>query len=80
MTGRAQLQQEIVTFQVQAADGDLGSMDDFIMEDANWFIRYLVTCPGGWLSGQKLLVATRSVGSIEWSQWWVDLDHELKEL
>ncbi len=71
---------EVVTYHVHATDGDLGSMDDLIMEDSNWFIRYLVTCTGSWLSGQKLLVATRSVGSIECSQRQVVLAHSLEDL
>lgn len=33
---------EILTYKVKSTDGDLGSMDDLIVEDANWFIRFFV--------------------------------------
>lgn len=58
---------EIVTYQVHATDGEMGGIDDLIMEDSNWFIRYIVVNTGSWLSEQKLLIATRSVGSVQWS-------------
>ena len=35
----------------------MGSMDDLVVEDANWFIRFLVLSAGSWFEGQKLLVA-----------------------
>lgn len=71
---------EVITYQVQAVDGELGNMDDLIMEDSTWYIRYLVANTGSWLSGQKLLVSTRWVGSILWSQRQILLAHSREEL
>lgn len=59
---------EVVTYQVDAADGQLGEIDDLIIEDSNWFLRYLVVKTGGWLNEKQLLITTRSVGSIQWSR------------
>jgi uncharacterized protein YrrD len=55
---------EILTYKVKSSDGDLGRMADLVVEDANWFIRFLVLSAGSWFKGQKLLVATRLVGSV----------------
>lgn len=71
---------EVITYQVQAADGELGNIDDLIMEDSTWYIRYLVANTGSWLNGQKLLLATRWVGSILWSQQQVILTHSREDL
>jgi hypothetical protein len=57
---------EILTYKVRTSDGDLGRVDDLVVEDANSFIRFLVLSAGSWLNGQKLLVATRWVGSVIW--------------
>lgn len=65
---------EILTYKVKTSDGELGRMDDFVVEDANWFIRFLVV-RGSWLEGQKLLVATRWVGSVSWVEKEVVLPH-----
>ena len=66
---------EILTYKVRASDGDLGRMDDLVVEDANWFIRFLVLSAGSWLNGQKLLVATRWVGSVGWADKEIVVPH-----
>jgi hypothetical protein len=71
---------EIAKYQVCAPEGELGSIDDLIIEDSNWRIRYLVTSAGIWLSGQKPLVATRSIDCVSWSNRRVALAHCLEEL
>ncbi|MBI4891207.1 MAG: hypothetical protein HY821_11330 [Acidobacteria bacterium] len=71
---------ELSTYQLHAADSGLGGIADFIMEDSNWFIRYLVIKTGNWLNGQKVLIATRSVASIDWSSRQVVLAHSLEEV
>jgi hypothetical protein len=50
---------EILKYKVKASEGDLGRMEDLVVEDANWFIRFLVVSAGSRFDGQKLLVATR---------------------
>ena len=66
---------EILTYKVKTSDGDLGRMDDLVVEDANWFIRFLVLNAGSWFEGQKLLVATRWVGSVSWARKEVLVPH-----
>lgn len=66
---------EILTYKVKTSDGDLGRMDDLVVEDANWFIRFLVLSAGSWSEGQKLLVATRWVGSVSWANKEVFVPH-----
>jgi hypothetical protein len=57
---------EIVTYEVKTSDGELGSMNDLVVEDANWFIRFLVLSAGSGLQSETLLVATRWVRSLIW--------------
>jgi hypothetical protein len=66
---------EILTYKVRTSDGDLDRMDDFVVEDANWFMRFLVLSAGSWLSGQKLLVATRWFGSVIWADKEIIVPH-----
>jgi len=60
---------------VKTSDGDLGSMDDLVVEDSNWFIRFLVLSADSWFEGQRLLVATRRVGSVSWANKEVFVPH-----
>jgi hypothetical protein len=66
---------EVRTYRVRTLDGGVGSLDDLIVEDVNWFIRFLLLNVGSWLKDQKLLVATRWVGSVSWENREVFLPH-----
>ena len=71
---------EVCAYDVKATDGDLGRVNDMIMEDANWVIRFMAVSTGSWFSGQKLLLPTRLVGSISWSHRHVLLAQSRDEL
>jgi hypothetical protein len=60
---------------MRTLDSEIGSLDDLIVEDVNWFIRFLLLKVGSWLKDQKLLVATRWVGSVSWANKEVFLPH-----
>lgn len=46
---------------IHATDGDFGSVDDFLFDDDNWTIRYLVVDTGKWLAGRKVLISPASL-------------------
>lgn len=45
---------------IQATDGEIGRLDDILLDDATWTIRYFVVDTGGWLSGRKVLIAPQA--------------------
>jgi hypothetical protein len=54
-------------FHVHATDGDIGHVDDFLMEEPSWQIRYLVVDTSNWLGGKWVAVSPSSVTRIDWS-------------
>ena len=54
-------------FHVGAIDGALGHIDDFIVDEATWQIRYLVIDTSNWLGGKWVAVSPTSVTGIEWA-------------
>lgn len=42
---------------VLATDGNLGRVEDFLFDDQNWVIRYMVTKTGTWLSNHLVLLS-----------------------
>jgi uncharacterized protein YrrD len=66
---------EILTYKVKTSDGDIGRMDDLAVEDANWFIRFVILSAGSWFEDQKLLVSTRWIGSVSWANKEVLVPH-----
>jgi len=53
---------------IQALDGDVGHVVDFVIDDESWVIRYLIVATRNWLPGKKVLIATRSVQHISWEE------------
>lgn len=59
---------EVAGYKLQATDGDLGKVDDFIVDDGTWVIRYLVVDTSGWLMGRKVLIAPDWAEKVSWTE------------
>lgn len=57
---------DVSGYHVQATDGEIGHVDDFIVDDKTWAIRYLVVDTGNWRSGKNVLVAPRWIERVSW--------------
>ena len=53
---------------IQAADGEIGHVEDFIIDDQTWAIRYLVIDTKNWWSGKKVLVSPQWIDRISWGE------------
>lgn len=58
---------DILGYKINAVDGDIGKVDDFLFDDMKWVVRYLVADTGGWLSGRKIVIAPASFGHPNWA-------------
>jgi hypothetical protein len=66
---------EAVTgYHIHARDGEVGHVEDFLVEDADWSIHYLIVDTKNWWPGKTVLISPRSARKIEWSHKLVDLD------
>jgi hypothetical protein len=53
---------------LHAEDGEIGHVDDFIVDDASWAIRYLVIETGDWWPEKKVLISPQWIERISWNQ------------
>jgi len=53
---------------LETLDDGLGHVDDFLIDDDTWDIRYLVVDTRNWWPGRKVLVSPRWVDEISWEQ------------
>ena len=70
---------EVTGYHIQANDGDMGHVEDFIANDKSWTIRYVVVDTRNWLpGGRKVLISPAWIESIDWpeSRMMVDLSTE----
>jgi hypothetical protein len=51
----------------------LGRLENFILDDRSWFIRYLQAKTNHWLYSRSFLVATASVESLSWAHHRVNI-------
>jgi sporulation protein YlmC with PRC-barrel domain len=65
-------------YSLLARDGEIGAVDDFIIDEETYRIAYLVVDTGGWLSSRKVLVSPSWVQDVSWaeSRITVDLNRE----
>jgi sporulation protein YlmC with PRC-barrel domain len=66
---------EAVTgYHIHASDGEVGHVEDFLIEDADWSVHYLVVDTKNWWPGKKVLLPSRSALEIDWTDRLVNLD------
>lgn len=54
---------ELKGYTLDAKDGEIGRVKDFLFNDNDWVIRYLVADTAKWLVGRKVLLSPISLGS-----------------
>jgi hypothetical protein len=59
---------EVTGYRVEARDGDAGEVADFLVEDADWTIHYIVVDTTRWWPGGEVIMAPTWVTQIDWSQ------------
>ena len=56
----------LINWNLDATDGEIGTVEDFYFDDQTWAVKYLVVRTGGWLSGRKVLVSPTVVTGNTW--------------
>lgn len=60
--------QEVSNYAIAATDGEIGHVEDFIVEDESWAIRYLAIDTRKWLPGKKVMISPQWITAIDWAQ------------
>ena len=55
-------------YHIQALDGEIGHVEDFIIDDETWAIRYLVIDTRNWWAGKKVLVSPQWIENVSWGE------------
>jgi sporulation protein YlmC with PRC-barrel domain len=64
----------VMGYRIRASDGDIGNVDDLLVDDQTWAIRYLIVDTHRWWSGRRVLVAPRWIDDVSWSMATVSVD------
>ena len=59
---------EVIGYYVAATDGDIGHVEDLVIDDATWMLPQLVIDTRNWLPGRKVLIDTSRLRSVDWAE------------
>lgn len=55
-------------YRIEAVDGVVGHVDDFLLDNKTWQVKYLIIDTGKWLPGKKVIIASDWIKDINWAQ------------
>jgi len=58
----------VTGYHIQATDGDIGHVEDFLLDDQSWTIRYLIVDTTNWWAGKKVLVSPAWIERVNWAE------------
>lgn len=65
---------EMIRYHVHATDGAIGHIENLLIEDASWSIRYLIVDTRSWWAGKHVLIAPYAVTAISWEEQDIHLN------
>jgi sporulation protein YlmC with PRC-barrel domain len=65
---------EVIGYYIKAADGDIGHVNDLIVDIDSWQINYFVVDTGNILPGKKVLISLQWIKDISWSKSKVEVE------
>jgi hypothetical protein len=64
----------VTGYHVHATDGGIGHIENMLVEDADWSIRYLIVDTRNWWPGRHVLISPQAIGELNWAERLVRLD------
>jgi sporulation protein YlmC with PRC-barrel domain len=70
----------VIGHHIQAKDGAIGHVEDFLVDEHTWAIRYLIVATSNWWGGHHVLVAPQWIDAVSWSEANVSVDLTRNEI
>ena len=71
---------EVIGYQIHATDGEIGVVHDFIIDEKNWKIQFLVIETGSWFSGKKVIIAPTWITEVDWEKSMMHTDVSVDQI
>lgn len=53
-------------YTIHSSDDTLGDVEDFLVDDSNWTIHYMIVDTGNWFPGKKVTISPDLIKEINW--------------
>lgn len=71
---------EVTGYYIRATDDEIGHVEDFLIEDGSWAIRYMIVDTRNWLPGKRVLVSPRWIKAIDWADETVGVELSRRQI
>jgi hypothetical protein len=71
---------EVTGYYVNATDGEIGHIEEFLIDPSVWAVRYLVVDTKNWWPGRKVLISPQWIKEIKWTTQHVHVDYTRSEV
>ena len=70
--------ESVTGYHIHGSDGEVGHVEDFLIEQADWSIHYLIIDTRNWWPGKRIIMPPVAVRGISWSERRIEvaLDRE----
>jgi len=64
----------VMAFHIQATDGGIGHVQDLLVDEETWAVRYIVVDTSNWWFGHKVIIAPQWIDDVSWSEATVSVN------
>jgi len=58
---------EVTGYHIEAADGEIGHLEDVLFDDETWEIRHLIVDTKNWWPGKKVVLRPQWINRVSWA-------------
>ena len=64
----------VMSYDIQAADGDIGHVQGLLVDEETWAIRYIIVDTSNWWLGHQVLIGFEWIADVSWSDAKVSIN------
>jgi sporulation protein YlmC with PRC-barrel domain len=65
---------EVSGYRIHTSDASIGHVEDFLLDEVSWTIRYLIVDTRNWLPGKHIVIPPDWITEVDWSENVVNVD------
>ena len=67
-------------YTIHAIDDTIGDVEDFIVDESDWTIQFMVVDTGNWFPGKKVIISPGSIKEINWETSEVTVNASVEQI
>lgn len=71
---------ELAGYRIRATDGDIGHVEDFVVDDEPWAIRYMIVGTRARLPGRMVLISPHWIAAVDWEDHRVTVEATRRQI